>query len=525
MNKLAKKLVISTTFGVTMGVPLFSIISCANKDAEITVSLQNGDANFIKMTNNNGKKGKDFETVLSSENFSQYKIEISKVTINGEDASDKYQFEVNTKTFRILGKYVTGNVVIEPKIIYSVPTVDIKGILPTKDGEENTLQLSYDDYVDQHFESNVKIKIQGNYSINYPKKNYNIKLVDKQTGNNYKVKLQPNWKKDHKYTLKANYADALSMHNIVACQVWGDIIHQKKYISELDGLLNGGAIDGFPIKCYNNGEFLGLYTWNLKKHGDLFNMKEGKDKKHALLLGNWTLDPNKEYLYFKKQMTELGQGWQLEFSSTGEKVEDTKWILDSFNKFIDFVKSVDNPTDFKNGIYKYTNLQLLIDYYIFIKFAADWDNTGNNFMWATFDGDHWYPTIYDSEFCFGFQGQNFNTLFPVDVNIDNKRKKDEYIAEHSVLLDKLREYCQDEIKTEYESLKQVSLSYPNIIKKFDVLWKKITPELYGQDITKWPEVTNRRVAINTLENAKQWLKERYSYCPNKIIEGESYGKD
>ena len=77
--------------------------------------------------------------------------------------------------------------------------------------------------------------------------------------------------KEHKYILKANYADVTQSRNLICADVWSDMAASRANVHpRLVRTSNYGAVDGFPVSVWHNSEFLGLYTLNLHKDDDLF---------------------------------------------------------------------------------------------------------------------------------------------------------------------------------------------------------------------------------------------------------------
>ena len=54
-------------------------------------------------------------------------------------------------------------------------------------------------------------------------------------------------------------------------------------------------IDGYPVEIYINGEFLGLYTWNIPKDKWTFNMTGDENTREALLMADLPLEDPAEF--------------------------------------------------------------------------------------------------------------------------------------------------------------------------------------------------------------------------------------
>lgn len=148
-----------------------------------------------------------------------------------------------------------------------IPKVFIDGQIPTTKTEVNA-ELTYISKT-LNFHAYITIKCQGNSSMSYPKKNFTIKLF-KDADRNEKLKVDlKGWGKQNKFVLKANWIDISHLRNVVSARIWGDIVKSRSNYEDLPEELrtspNQGAVDGFPIKVYNNGVYQGRYTWNIPK--------------------------------------------------------------------------------------------------------------------------------------------------------------------------------------------------------------------------------------------------------------------
>lgn len=103
---------------------------------------------------------------------------------------------------------------------------DISGM--SKDVEKT---LSVDYYNGNQIEKGyAKVSWQGDSSVNYPKKNYKIKLYsDAELTKKLKITPRSGWLPDNKFNLKANWVDATSARNIVNSRVWAQLTKSRVY--------------------------------------------------------------------------------------------------------------------------------------------------------------------------------------------------------------------------------------------------------------------------------------------------------
>ena len=209
--------------------------------------------------------------------------------------------------------------------------------------------------------------------MEYPKKNYNIQFFKSGTDyeKKYKVEMKEGWGKESKYTLKANYIDYTQSRNVVSARIYGDIVKSRNIDDPLNNLINGGAIDGFPIVIFENGVFQGLYTLNIPKDDWLVGMNGDDTTKEAMLMADsWS-----ESVGLREHMNyDFSNGWELEYCSTEDNEEiGTTWVVDSFNKMIDFINNNDG-IDFIRGIGKYVDVDRAIDSMLYTSMIHANDN-------------------------------------------------------------------------------------------------------------------------------------------------------
>lgn len=265
-----------------------------------------------------------------------------------------------------------------------LPRVYLEGSLDklvSKDNEE----IFYVKYKssDLSFNSYASIKLQGKSSLEFEKKNYNIKFYN-DSSKNVKKNVDFGWGKNHKYCLKANWIDKTHSRNIVTANIFADM--QKDFNLFVD-TPNYGVIDGYPVEIYLNDSFLGLYTLNIAKDEFMFNMDKSNKNHLVFASKNYTRSTAFE---------EIGNfdSWEIEF---GDETEEN---LNKLNRVIEFVIYSSNE-EFKTRINEYFNLDSLLNYYIMLQFAYLIDNTANNLFLVTYDGIVWYTSLYDMDSSFG----------------------------------------------------------------------------------------------------------------------------
>lgn len=428
------------------------------------------------------------------------KFDTSKMTLKSLTVGEHYFVEKEA----IFTSSETTNTIYKPLTYEDIgmPIIDLNGdISKVSKSYVVTIPFSYNDG-EQSFECFAEVKVQGASSAGYPKKNYSIKLVN-ELGEKNKVKLVKGWGKQHKYCMKANYVDFSQARNVVSAQIFGDIVRSRGLEDELSKAPNGGAIDGFPILVYNEGDFLGLYTMNIPKDKWMFDMKDSDEKNQAILMGeHW----NSSVAFRQPMSYNMGSsGWELEYASNEDSLIDnsTSWVVDSMNRVINFVINNDGQA-FIDGIDDYIDVDKCIDTMIYTFFICADDNLSKNILWVTFDGKIWFSSVYDMD---GTWGMKWNGSIEFNENthlISNLAKKNN--TNYNLLWERLYDNFYDRIVERYKELREGPLSISNISSRFIEFFNKIPDIVYDAEKSRWPSVpshsTNNFNQIITFANKR-----------------------
>lgn len=380
----------------------------------------------------------------------------------------------------------------------NMPILNISGSL---DGisKENKININTSYYSEGiTFNTSATLKYQGSSSLGYPKKNFNIQFLNEK-GKKNKIKLVDSWGKQSKYTLKANYIDYSQARNVVSAKIFGDVLHSRNIEDELNSLVNGGAIDGYPILMYINGEYQGLYTLNIPKDKWLFNMDDSDTLKEAMLFGNdWT---NSVALY-EHVAADFSNGWELEFCSTEDEALGTSWVVDSFNNFIDFIN---NTTDqeFIENINSYTSLSRVIDVMIYTNLTCAMDNTSKNLLWVTYDGIKYIPSLYDMDDTYGLIWDG-NDYYGYNAGIGS-----------NALYDRIWSLFKEDVVNRYNELRNTIYTKDYIVNKFETFFNSISSIVRVADDLKWTLVPSQDT--NNINQISQWIEKRLEYLDTYYV--------
>lgn len=350
-----------------------------------------------------------------------------------------------------------------------------------------------------------KMKWQGTSSISYPKKNFTITFYE---DNNYSSKkgylINPKWGEQNKYCLKANYIDHSHMRNIVSAKIWSEIVQDRDSYGNMPVEIltspNNGAIDGFYIKMFINGEYQGLYTFNIPKDAWMFNMSD-KNENHCILCGE-----NYESGCFRALPKINGSDWSDELHDTTPDNIKTSW-----SNAISFVMN-SSDTEFVNNLSNYFDIDSLIDYYIYAYVSCGLDSMGKNQIYFTCDGVKWFASMYDMDSTWGlyYNGSSF-----VSSQYRCQEDYESMIGGRlgNLLYIRLASLFEADILNRYNKLRNYVLSNENIKNNF-ISFDNVTQYLKHKDLDIFPSIPNS--SKNNINQILSFIDERLAYCDSKF---------
>lgn len=342
--------------------------------------------------------------------------------------------------------------------------------------------IEFWDMQGNYFKKNAYLSGQGSSSMKYIKKNIAIDLFDSEVGgDSFSVKFGE-WVPQDSFHLKAYYTDPFRGMCVIGYSIYNDIVKtrglEKDYVWKR-ALLNTDAItptnpivdgkkevllytesgarcfpDGFPCMVFQNGEFWGLYSFQLKKHRSNYCLDK-KTAEHIHLDGNisetslFNANGDSSLIQWKninKVGFEIrnpkslylmdGSVYDADINS-GELIDETsefydeskhktcakvkKYIID-FSKTLATIKAAEdvylgNKTDenlkaIKDTLETYFDSENLIDYLITCDVLRNTDGFADNWQWVTYNGVKWYVCLYDVDATLGNHWQPVQTINP-----------------------------------------------------------------------------------------------------------------
>ena len=347
----------------------------------------------------------------------------------------------------------------KPENHVNIPRLDFTGNISGMTSKKDVREINVT-YTSEavSFAGSAKLKVQGSSSLAYDKKNYTINLYEDSSLDG-KMKIDLGWGKQNKYCLKANWVDKTHARNIISANLAAEVQHKYGLFEDTP---HNGTIDGFPIEIYSNGEFLGIYTFNIPKDAWMFDMDED----------------NPDHLVF------CGEGWQPanyfeaapDYSTWAIEVgEENDYSMERLTELFDFII---NSTDeeFINDINNHLSLDSTLNYYLLTEFMFLPDNTGKNMLLVTYDGKLWYPSLYDLDTSWGAYW-NGGSLFDYQ-NLD-------FLNGLGRLWTKVQTLFADELSERYAELREDILTKEHILEKFNTFSAAIPQETFEKEIERW----------------------------------------
>lgn len=251
-----------------------------------------------------------------------------------------------------------------------------------------------------YLEGHGTLKWQGSSSSTLAKKGYRLKTTLEDYKKNNKIRVQPSWQKHHKYNLKAYYNDGMLSRDPISANIGGQVSASRPTLPrDLIQEDNFGYIDGFPIILFINGQYQGVYSFNLPR-------PEFSYTKWAII-GN-------QYNGITQFTNVPANGVKLDgsdFESLNPEDTPTDEEKKAVTDLINWVIKSDDET-FKKELSQHFNVPSLIDYIVVSNILGARDAGGKNQVLMTWDGKIWYYQLYDLDCTYNANwmgGETFKT--------------------------------------------------------------------------------------------------------------------
>lgn len=430
-----------------------------------------------------------------------------------------------------------------PYIAMPIPQLAIVNIIaskmPTTKTDDIHALLEFNDMQGNVFVKNIVMNAQGNSTLGLSKKNASIDIVDDNYEDSQVIKFG-DWVAQDSYHLKAYMLDGLRVKPLAVYdfyesilltrgvskdRVWkrlqlpSDISATSNSIEDSYMQLDNGAKNhpsGFPVILNFNGEFYGIYCWQLKKHRDNYHQKKSKAE-HIHLDGNisndllWRVNGVIDWGKWagKKQESELStnkdgievrnpkkliltDGTEYDAdTNTGELISANSAKYDSSNA--DMVRTaavrasieslsrrvyaltqMTKSAEKKAAIADVFEVDSIIDYIIFGQIIGNEDGYKKNWQWVTYDGVKWAVNAYDVDWSWGYSGTEFF------------QPASSWLGTFTPPIALIIENYLEEIKARYKELRDKGvISLEKIMHPLVNYVKNIGLDYYDMEFEKW----------------------------------------
>lgn len=410
--------------------------------------------------------------------------------------------------------------------------------MPTTKTDDAHAFIEYQDTNGVYFKKECIVNAQGTSSLVHPKKNISLDLFnDIADDDAFKLKLGE-WVEQDSFHLKSYYNDPFRGAGVVAYKLYNQIVKNRGELSDYvwkramfdieeitstsvsdfnKKMYSNGATcfpDGFPIIVYLNGEFYGIFSWQIKKHRDNYRMSKSNPK-HIHLDGvigasslfdangdknkiNWSNGSTTGFEIRNPKGLILMDGSEYDAdTNAGELIDASSARYDASNddhvltaevkahivnlsKYMSEIQeaSKQGATSVKSLIEERFDVDNLIDYIIFSDVCANYDGFLKNWQWITYDGVKWFIVPYDTDGTFGNWWELTDYIYPPLKAHQNA----------SLMLPYIYEHYNSELESRYKSLRDAGIiSTNNITALLDEWILTIGFENFEKEWEKWPD--------------------------------------
>lgn len=501
--------------------------------------------------------GKKHEHDMEITNLNVSNLNLQGNSVNNiQDALKANGFDVKTPVDWSESSFIQ---IPEPRFaIINITNIDS---MPTTKTDNKKAFLEFWDMCGNYFKKHAILNAQGQSSMGFVKKNAAIDLCDDEWigDNTPKVRIG-NWVPQDSFHMKAYYTDFFRGVGAVSYKLYDQIVCTRgnmydrpwkkalldmskigtttkslgnPYIGDYELLTDTGARcfpDGFPVAVYLNGEFYGIFSFQLKKHRDNYHMNKGTAEhvhldgilnediifqgKEKIAWGNFEIR-NPKNLYAKMgnkynadvQQEELAGETEINSWIAAGKLPDgteitskikknlqvtakVKKYIQSLSDAIPIIKAAmesyeaSNKTEvdlksFRKVYEKYFDKDNMIDYMIVSDLIKNTDGFNKNWQWFTYDGKKWYVGLYDCDMSFGghFMGNQITDVLTKHVDTSLLRPNG-YITK----------YYEQELKDRYKELADLGIaSSANIFSLLRDWTMRIGTEFFKEEYKKWKD--------------------------------------
>ena len=413
-----------------------------------------------------------------------------------------------------------------PRYCAKVNINSATGLATTKT-DDKKCTLEYWDKSGNYFKKYIVLNAQGSSSMSYIEKNQSIDVFNDVSCKESCDIIFGNWVAQDSFHLKCYYNDvfrgianvgynfAESIIKYMDCRsnrvvLDSSVITLNDSTGDFNVDFGDGALchpDGFPFELYVNGEYYGLFAWNLKKHRKNYSMNKN-DYNATLLDGKIGYDElfggNIDWTAFElrnpKDLITM-DGSKYDGENPQELIDSTSAKYDSSNStHVNTAKvkalvlrqstampliMAENDTERARKIFEqYYDVKAMIAYFIGSQVVYNYDGFWKNWIWSIY-GDIAAPNFYDMDSIFG---RNWMGTGVVDNSTTNI-----YGAFPNIPSGQLVRLYKEELNEWYKAMRKDGIISVESIMRYVNDWiERVGLDAYKKNLDKWPTIPSYR---------------------------------
>ena len=402
--------------------------------------------------------------------------------------------------------------------------------LATSKTQDIQCELEYLDKSGNYFKKPVILNAQGTSSMSYIEKNQSIDIFNDEAREESCEITFDNWVAQDSFHLKCYYIDVFrgvcnmaykwteevikatdSRNNRVK---WNrDDITEYNSTGDFAADFSDSALchpDGFPFEMYVNGEYYGLYVWNIKKHRKNYSMKKSNYKELLLdgLIDNTTFfngSINWSEIELRNPKTLITMsGAEYDGENPLELIDSTSAAYSAANK--DHVNTAITKAEMqrianalpliraaseeqaKALFESHFDVKALMRYFIISNTLHHYDGFAKNWIWTIYDGIA-APTEYDMDSIFGRDYRGLLVVSNSTIKILG--------AEEETITGQLIRLYKDELDAMYKDLRDKDILSVKNIMRYVLSWcESATYAAIQRNLEKWTSIPSYRASKN-----------------------------
>ena len=505
-------------------------------------------------------------------------LDVSNLNLKGnsvdniQDALKANGFDVKTPVDLSESSFIQ---IQEPHFaIINITNIDS---MPTTKTQNKKAFLEFWDMQGNYFKKHAILNAQGNSSMVFVKKNVAIDLCDDEWIGDDTPKVRiGNWVPQDSFHMKAYYTDFFRGVCAVSYKLYDQIVRTRgnmydrpwkkalldmskigtttkslgnPYVGDYELLTDTGARcfpDGFPVAVYLNGEFYGIFSFQLKKHRDNYHMDKSTPE-HIHLDGTinynilwngtivWGTGDNGFEVRNPKNLYAIG-GNKYDADIKQEEIagedEVNAWIaagqlpdgtvisskikknlqmtakvkkyIQNFANTINIIKAAVSTYEssskteedlkaFRKIFEKYYDADNLIDYIIVSDLIKNSDGFSKNWQWFTYDGIKWWVGLYDCDMSFGGHSSGNQITPPLTYHVNTS---------DSIPTTYIIKYYKSELTERYKQLADLGIaSAANIFELLQEWCTSIGTDFFKEEFKKW---SNSPCIADSVVRSEYW---------------------